>query len=479
MKRRDFISLVGGAAAWPLAARAQQPGKLPTIGYLGSGTSATQGQWVAALVRRLHELGWSEGRNLTIEHRWADGRTDYLAGQAAELVSRKVDVMVITGTPPAMTVKHATSTIPIVFVGIGDPVSTGVVKSLARPGGNATGLSQQATDTGGKRLELLREAVGGLRRVAVLVNVGNPYIPLEMKELELAAGNLGLELVMVDIRRVEDIVPALIAIRGQVQALYVPGDPLIFTHRVRVITVALAGRLPTIHNFREHVDAGGLMSYGPSFVDLFHRSADYVDKILRGTKPADIPVEQPTKFDLIINLVTARSLGIEIPPSLLARADEDRMSNCVVGSGGSRLPCSTIAEHRVEGCDHCSHDGDDDDLGFFVGVGEAIVEGFEGGTVSARAEGGHVEDITDRHPTTVDAAVSLKLAAVEVIGCEADEGGDLFAAHLPEFWEHGDEREGQHGADAWHRGQQLIALSESKIGGNHLGQALVEEADIG
>src|SRR5262249_36027391 len=212
--------------------------------------------------------------------------------------------------------------IPIVFVGIGDPVGAGLVKSLARPGGNATGLSQQATDTGGKRLELLREAVGDLRRVAALVNVGNPYTSIEMKEVALAAGKLGLELVTVDIRRVDDIVPALIAIRGQVQALYVPGDALIFTHRVRVITVALAGRLPTIHNFREHVDAGGLMSYGPNFVDLHRRSADYVDKILRGTKPADIPVEQPTKFDLIINLVTARPPGLKTPPSLLARADE-------------------------------------------------------------------------------------------------------------------------------------------------------------
>src|SRR6516225_2768442 len=146
-----------------------------------------------------------------------------------------------------------------------------------------------------------------------------------------------------------------------------------------------------------------------------------------------------------------------------------RMSNCVVGSGGSRLPCSTIAEHSVEGCDHFSHDGHDDDLGFFVGGDEAIVEGFEGGTVTACAEGSHVEDVTDRHPTTIDAAVSLELAAVEVIWCEADEGGDLFAAHLPEFWQQGDEREGQHRADAWHRGQQLIALSESHIGGNHLG----------
>src|SRR5215831_2184201 len=222
------------------------------------------------------------------------------------------------------------------------------------------------------------------------------------------------------------------------------------------------------------------MSHGARYPDLFRRAGDYVDKILRGAKPADIPVVQPTKFDLVINLKTAKALGLEVPWFLQQRADEViRMSNCVVGSGGSRLPCSTIAEHRVEGCDHFSHDGDADDLGFFVGGGEAFVEGFEGGTVTACAEGGHVEDVTDWHPTTIDAAVSLEFASVEVIGCEADEGGDLFAAHLPEFWQQGDEREGQHGADAWHRGQQLIALSESHIGGNHLGQALVEEADIG
>src|SRR5262245_17170477 len=171
----------------------------------------------------------------------------------------------------------------------------------------------------------------------------------------------------------------------------------------------------------------------------------------------------------------AGSRAVDHPP----RGRNDRMSNCVVGSGGLRLPCSIIAEHSVEGCDHFSHDGDDDDLGFFVGGGEAFVKGLEGGTVTACAEGGHVEDVTDRHPTTIDAAVSLELAAVEVIWREADEGGDLFAAHLPEFWQQGDEREGQHRADTWHRGQQLIALSESNIGGNHLGQALVEEADIG
>jgi putative ABC transport system substrate-binding protein len=322
MRRRQFIMLLGGAAAWPLAARAQHAGKPPAVGLLGANTASAQRRWTDALVGRLRELGWSEGHNLTIEYRWADGRTDQLPGLAADLVARKVDVIVATGTPPVLAVKHATSIIPIVFVGIGDPVGTGLVNSLARPGGNATGLSQQGADTPGKRLELLREAVGGLRRVAVLVNVGNPYISLEMKEVALAASKLGLDVVTVDIRRVEDIVPGLIAIRGQVQALYVPGDALTFTHRVRVVTVALAGRLPTIHNLREHVEAGGLMSYGPSFVDLHRRSADYVDKILRGTKPADIPVEQPTKFDLFINLVTARSLGLDIPPTLLARADE-------------------------------------------------------------------------------------------------------------------------------------------------------------
>ena len=323
MGRREFMALLSGAvAAWPVTARAQQAGERPTVGLLGANTASAHRQTTDALVGRLRDLGWSEGRNLTIEYRWADGRTDHLPELAAEFVARKVDVIVASGTASVLAVKHATSTIPIVFVGIGDPVGTGLVKSLARPGGNATGLSQQGTDTGGKRLELLCEAVGGVRRVAVLVNADNPYTSLEIKEVALAAGKLGLELVHVDIRRVEDIVPALISIRARVHAIYVPGDALIFTHRVRIVTVALAGRLPTIHNFREHVDAGGLMSYGPSFVDLHRRSANYVDKILRGTKPADIPVEQPTKFDLIINLVTARSLGIEIPPSLLARADE-------------------------------------------------------------------------------------------------------------------------------------------------------------
>ena len=323
MRRREFITLLGGAAAaWPLAARAQQAGRPQIIGFLGANTASAQRQMTAAFVQRLRKLGWIEGRNIATEYRWAEGRTDRLADLMAEFVRLKVDVIVTTGTASVLAAKHATSTIPIVFVGIGDPVGAGLVKSLARPGGNATGLSQQQTDTAGKRHELLREVVGGLRRVAVLANVGNPSSLLEMREVELAASKLGLDVVAVEIWRVEDIVPAFAAVRGRAEALYVVGDPLVFTHRIRIVTLALGERLPTIYNFREHVDAGGLMSYGPNFADLFRRSADYVDKILHGTKPGDIPIEQPTKFDLIVNLVTARALGLDVPPTLLARADE-------------------------------------------------------------------------------------------------------------------------------------------------------------
>ena len=324
MRRRNFISLLGGAAAaaLPLAAHAQRPGKLPTIGYLGSGTAATQGQWTAALMSRLRDLGWIEGRTIAIEYRWAEGRSERFADIAAELVQHKVDVIVTAGTTPVLAAKQATSVIPIVFPLAGDPVGNGLVASLARPGGNVTGLSNQQSDLGNKRLELFREVVPGLRRLAILGNVGSPAIVLEMSEVQATARTLGLEVAAAEIRRAADIAPAFEALKGRAEALYVCGDPLVTTNRIRINTLALSARLPTMHGSREHVDAGGMMSYGPNFPAMFRRAADLVDKILRGTKAADIPVEQPTTFDLVINLITAKALGLDVPPTLLARADE-------------------------------------------------------------------------------------------------------------------------------------------------------------
>jgi ABC-type uncharacterized transport system substrate-binding protein len=322
IERRKFLATLGGAAAaWPLAARAQQPGKLPTIGFLGASPSI-ESQRVAAFVQRLRELAWIDNRNLAIEYRWAEGRNERYAEAAAELVRLKVDVIVTVATPATLAAKQATTVIPIVFGAASDPVGTGLVDSLARPGGNVTGLSNQISDTGGKKLELLREVVPSLRRLAILANVGNPAVVLDMGEAQAAASKLGLEVTTSEIRRAEDIAPAFDALKGRADALYVCTDPLVNTHRIRVNTLALAARLPTIHGLREYVEAGGLMSYGPNLPDLMRRAGDYVDKILRGAKPGDIPVEQPTKFDLVINLTTAKALGTDVPPTLLARADE-------------------------------------------------------------------------------------------------------------------------------------------------------------
>ena len=322
IKRREFITLLGGAAAaWPLAARAQQTGKVPTIGFLGANPSI-ESHRVAAFVQRLRELAWIDGRNLAIEYRWAEGRNERYAENAAELVRLKVDVIVTVGTPPTLAAKQATAVIPIVFAAAGDPVGTGLVASLARPGGNVTGLSTQTAETASKRLELLREIVPGLSRLAIMCYVGNPISLLELGEAQAAARALGLEVTTSELRRAEDISPAFDALKGRADALYVCTDPLVNTHRIRVNTLALAARLPTMHGLREYVEAGGLMSYGPNLPDLLRRAADYVDKILRGAKPGDIPVEQPTRFDLIINLTTAKALGLEIPPMLLARANE-------------------------------------------------------------------------------------------------------------------------------------------------------------
>jgi len=322
VNRREFIALVGSAvAAWPLAASAQ-PVKLPIIGLLGSSTALFESQRVAAFVQRLHQLGWIENRNVVIEYRWAEGRQERFAEIAAEFVQLKVDLIVAATTPAVIAAKQATSLIPIVIATADDPVGTGLVASLARPGGNVTGLSNQLSDTSPKRLELLREVVPGLRRLAILSNVGNPGAVLDMREFEAAVRMFGLEALTFEIRRAEDIAPGFEALKGRADALYVAADPLVNTNRVRINTLALAARLPTMHGTRDYVEAGGLMSYGPNIPDQYRRAADYVDKILRGAKPGDLPVEQPTKFDLIINLTTAKALGLTMPPSLLARADE-------------------------------------------------------------------------------------------------------------------------------------------------------------
>jgi ABC-type uncharacterized transport system substrate-binding protein len=323
MKRRAFITLLGGAAAtWPLAASAQQPAKLPTIGFLGANTPSAESQWVAAFMQRLRELGWIEGRTVAIEYRWTEGRAERAAEIAAEFVRMKVDVIVTTGTANVVVTKQATSAIPIVFAAAGDPVATGLVANLARPGGNVTGLSLVATDLARKRIELLHEVVPGLRRLAIMGNVGNPLVVLEMGEVQAAARTLGLDVVTSGIWKAEDIAPAFEASKRRADALFVVPDPLINSNRLPIASLALGARLPTMHGLRELVEAGGLMSYAANFPDLFRRTAELVDKILRGSKPGNIPVEQPTKFDLVINLTTAKALGLTIPEPFLLRADE-------------------------------------------------------------------------------------------------------------------------------------------------------------
>jgi putative ABC transport system substrate-binding protein len=320
MRRRDFITLIGGVTFVSGAVRAQQ--KLPTIGFLGSNTASATSQWVVAFTQRLHELGWVDGRTVNIEYRWAESRPERFGEIAAEFVRLKVDVIVTHNTPPVLAAKQTTTNIPIVFATAGDPVGSGVVASLARPGGNVTGLSSQGTDTVGKRLELMREITPGFRRVMIMANMLSRYSLLQVAEVQGLASGVGFEAVNLEIRRTEDIAPAISTLRGLTDVLYVTPDPLIFSNRIRINSLALQLRVATVHGLREYLDGGGLMFYGPNWPNQFRRAADFVDKILRGAKPADIPVEQPTKFDLAINLTTAKVLGLTVPPTLLARADE-------------------------------------------------------------------------------------------------------------------------------------------------------------
>ena len=279
------------------------------------------GRLPSAFVQRLRELGWIEGRTVAIEYRWAEGRNDRFNEIAAEFARLKVDIIVTSGGA-GVAAKQATSTNPIVLALANDPVGSGLATSLARPGGNVTGLSLLAPDLAGKRLENLRQVLPDVRRLAILGNAGYPAAVVEMVDLQATARKLGLEAMIPEVRQAEDMAPTIEQLKGRVDTLYVCADPLFSTNLVRINALALAAQLPTMHGARYYVEGGGLMSYGPNYRDMFRRAGDYVDKILRGTKPGDLPIEQPTKFELVISLKTAKALGITVPPSILATADE-------------------------------------------------------------------------------------------------------------------------------------------------------------
>jgi putative ABC transport system substrate-binding protein len=322
MKRREFIMLVGGTmATFPLAARAQQTSKIPIIGLLSSSTTAIERPRRDAFVARLAELGWVEGRNVTFEMRAAEGIVERAGEIGAEFARLKVAAIVLAGDAQGLAVKQAAPDIPIVMAAAGDPVGNGLIASLARPGGNVTGFSVQLTDTAGKRVELLREIVPNLRRLAILGNSSNQVVALESGAAQSAARMLGIETVIPEFRGAEDIPPAIEALKGNVDGVYVKVDPLMIANRARINTLALAAKLPVVHSYRDNLGEG-LISYGPDLFDLYRRAAGLVDKILRGARPADLPVEQPTKFELAINLKTAKALGLIVPPTLLATADE-------------------------------------------------------------------------------------------------------------------------------------------------------------
>ena len=320
IKRREFIAGLGGAAAaWPLAARAQQPGKLPTIGFLGARgwTDLT-----TPFLRRLGELGWVEGRNILVEFRWIDGSPEATRAFLTEFVRLKVDVIHTIANADALEAKRATSVIPIVAFAE-EPLRTGLVTSLARPGGNVTGVTDQVAEAGGKRVGLLRDVVPALRRLAIMTGGVTPEDVLQIGEVQAAAGALGIEVSVLEIRRTEDIALAFDTLKDRAEALYITESTFIIIANVeRITTLALWQRLPTISSLRYWPRAGALMSYGANPSDVFRRSAEMIDKILRGAKPADIPVEQVTRFELVINLKTAKALGLTVPPTLIAIADE-------------------------------------------------------------------------------------------------------------------------------------------------------------
>lgn len=322
MRRREFVGLIGSAvAASPFAAWGQQPAKSPVVGFLVPGSQTSHGAWVAAFAKRLSELGWTDGRNVTIEYRWAAGDNQRMEEFAAEFVQRKVDVIVSSANGVNIA-RRATSNIPIVFAAYSDPVAAGLAESLARPGGNVTGLTVQPSDLASKRIGLLRQIIPNLRRLAALANIAASGLSQEVVGIRSSAASLNIEADIFELRTAEDIWPALAKIKGRADALYVLSEPLVNANKARIIATVTEAQIPTMFGFREFVDAGGLMSYGANFPDLFRRAADFTDKILRGAKPADMPVQQPVKFDLIVNLKAARALGLKIPDSFLLLADE-------------------------------------------------------------------------------------------------------------------------------------------------------------
>lgn len=321
MKRREFMFFVGGVAVGASSgARAQQPRKLPNIGFLVAGTMASHGAWVEAFARRLSELGWTDGRNIKIEYRWAAGDVAQTKKFAAELVQQKVDV-IVTSAFGVVAAKEATSTIPIVFAAFGDAVASGIVASLAHPGGNLTGLTIAPSELSSKRLELLRDIIPNVHRLSALVNthvVGSQ----EVDAIRTASATLNIDVNVLDVQTSGDIETAIAGIAGQADALYVYSEPLTNANKDNIIKAATTAKIPTIFGFREFVAAGGLISYGPNFPDLFARAAEFTDKILRGAKPVDLPVQQPVKYDLIINLKAAKAIGLSISETVLTRADE-------------------------------------------------------------------------------------------------------------------------------------------------------------
>jgi putative ABC transport system substrate-binding protein len=322
--RRELLTLVGGAAAvWPHIARAQQARRIPRVGFLGNSTAALEANLVGPFREGLRELGYEEGRNIAIEYRWAEGKYERFPALIAELLAVSVDVIVTAGTPATLAVKKATSTVPLVMIAVGDPVGTGIVPSLARPGGNITGLSSIAPDLEGKRLELLREVAPGVSRVALLWNPLNLFHAGSLQQARTAAQALGIRLQTLAVRVPEDLDGTFAAIvKERPDALLLLADRVFLHNRVRLMEFATKRRIPNVNAYRELVEAGGLMSYGPSYEDMHRRAAIYVDKILKGANPGDLPVEQPTKFTLMINLKSAKALGLELPPTLVARADE-------------------------------------------------------------------------------------------------------------------------------------------------------------